>query len=301
MGKFLKTIFLGFLAITSLIILTITAYGGEAQVAPAYTDENGKTVTITENLDALYAIKITPGNVLYPVKLGWESLQEFITLDATKKALLKQEHLKNRINELKYEVYLNGNRNSAKVLQKILEKRMDIEEQLENSGMKCEQEYSSCADSNIGKIGKALESQNKKNIEVLNNLLNNPNIPTASKKGLANAVNKSGMALLKANMAQGNYKVSSSVMSMLPFRTAMIYEPSEKTWYSVIINRESVSISTNKLSQPDATLYPTKAQMKEFTSITRSINKNSINKNGLTWKDVGRITKLWYQIKKEVN
>lgn len=295
-SKFFKTILLWLLTVTLLSIITITAHADEVQAGqPVYINETG-IIPTTEGLDVLYAIKIPPGHILYSVKLGWETLQETLTVDATKKSLLKQEHLKNRINELKYEVYLNRNKNTAKVLQKIQEKRLEIEEQLEMNRLKYDLEDSLCATCTYNKtdIGKALDYQNKKNIEVLNNLLNNPNMPNASKKGLQNAINNSGMKILTANMAQGNYRVSSSVMSMLPFRTAMIYEPTEKIWYSVIINRDSVSISTNPLSQPDVTLYPTKLQMIDLNNIACEINNN-----GLSWKVVGRLTKLWYSIPKE--
>ena len=277
-SKFTKTILLIFLLTALLSTIAITAQAEEAQPA---TDTPSITVP-----------RIPPGHFLYSLKLGWESLQEAVAFDATKKALLKQEHLRNRINELKYEVYLNGNKNTAKLLQKIQEKRLEIEEHIDNSDLRCNGlDDSACAD----KVKKVLESQTRNNIEVLNSLLNNPKMPNASKKGLMNAVNKSGMKQLKANMVQSNYKVSSSVVSMLPFRTANIYELSEKTWYSVTINRNSVTISPHRLSLADVTLYPTRSEMNEFNSIAKSINKN-----GLGWKEVGRLTKLWYNIKKEV-
>lgn len=287
MSKFTKTILFGLLTIALLAIPTITAHAGEAQ--PTATPET-TDVTVP---------KIPPGHFLYSVKLGWESLQEAVAVDATKKALLKQEHLRNRIDELKYEIYINNNKNTAKLLQKIQEKRLEIEEELDT--------IPKCFDGFRSRMGSACKTDRmlitetghivniKKNIEVLNNLLNNPRMPESSKKGLMNAVNKSGMKLT-ANMAQGSYKVSSNIMSMLPFKTANLYEPSERIWYSVVINRDSVDVSAGKLIQPDVMLYPTRAQMKEFTSIA-----SNINKNGLGWKEVGRITKLWYNIKKEEN
>lgn len=296
MFKFTKTILVTLLAITLFSIIVITAKAEEVQAGqPAYIDESGKTVALTEDLDALYAIKIPPGHIFYWLKLDIEDLQELLSFDAVKKAILKQEHLKNRIDELKYEVYLNGNKNTATLLQKIQEKRLEVEEHIDNSNLRCGQDSAdfACADT----IKKVLQSETNKNIEVLNSLLNNPRMPESSKKGLQNAINRSGMKQeLKANMVQGSYKVSSSAMTMLPFRTANLYEPSEKTWYSMIISRDSVTISANKLSQPDVTLYPTRGQMKEFTSIA-----SNINRNGLGWKDVGRITRLWYNINKEVN
>lgn len=279
-SKFLKTILLWLLTITLLSGLTIAAQAEEAQP------------TATPSTTDVIVPKIPPGHIFYQLKLGWESLQEAVAFDAAKKAKLKQDHLQNRIQELKYEIYLNGNKNTAKLLQKIQEKRLEVEEHIDSSNLRCGQDVdSSCAD----KAKKVLQSETRKNIEILNNLLNNPRMPESSRKGLMNAVNKSGMKLT-ANMAQGSYKVSSSVMTMLPFRTANLYEPGERAWYSVVISRDSVDVSAGKLIQPDVTLYPTRAQMKEFTSIA-----SNINKNGLGWKEVGRITKLWYNIKKEVN
>ena len=280
MFKFLKTILLGLLATTLLSVIAITAQAQEEQ--PADTAR----ITIP---------KVPPGHYLYSLKLTLEDLQEKITFNTAKKALLKQEHLRNRINELKYEIYLNQNKNTAKLLQKIQEKRLEIEEHIDNSDLRCQGDISACADN----VKKVIESESRGNIEVLNNLLNNPNMPEASRKGLENAINKSGMGImrkeLKANMVQGTFDASPKALTLLPFKSAMVYEPSEQKWYSIVIFSDKVVISAETLNNPDVYVYPTQKQMTKLNKIITGINKHG----KITSGDKIELTLLWYQIQKK--
>lgn len=138
-----------------------------------------------------------PGHSLYKLKLVYEKLQETFTFNKIKLIRLKQEHMQNRIDELRYEITYKNSNHAEELIEKIKVKENEIEE--------ITNRYPKCIDGMTGRGGGCqMQYQNRKEIldfsgddfkitiknsqEVLTNLLNDPRMPNSSKKGLENAL-----------------------------------------------------------------------------------------------------------------
>ena len=251
---------------------------------------------------------ITPGHVLYNAKIGVEDIHEALTLDPTRKVLLKQAHLNARIRELQEDATRRNSRNAVKILQKLQIKRMEIDASLEDLKPKCADietgEITACKDfgtnpdSGKKKIYEAVKLQN---VNVLTKLLESEKMPEQSRKGLTNAIEKSGLKsdiekpqkTLTANMVQ-TYK--STAISYIPFRTATVYIKGTGKQYAVVLYSNSATISDEmQLDSPDYYLYLTKSQMNELTNLAQGIN----SKKKLSWQDSIKLMNLWMEIEKK--
>jgi hypothetical protein len=121
-------------------------------------------------------------------------------------------------------------------------------------------------------------------------------MPESAMKGLKNALNKSGVKVetqkITGNMTQ---VYRSSSLNLVPFRSANMYVQSEKKWYGIVINADSMTISDEALSYPEYLLYPSDKQTTELLKIA-----GKVNKGGLGWGDKVALMKLWLDMKKEV-
>lgn len=283
------------------------------------------SVSAQETQESISKSTITPDSPFYGIKLWLEDIQETLTFNEVKKLTLQQEHLQNRMNELRYETLNNYNKNTEKLLQKIQIKQLEIEEILDNipkcpaiaDGWNTRQ---SCYFNYINTSMKGVLNEDgeltviKHSQEVLTNLLNNPRMPEQSRKGLENALNKTIKTIkipiksedevsddtlynvmISANMVQGTYTANPVYLSFLPFTNVAVLDPSENKWYSIVIENDKIII-LDYLSRdtPQYYLYLTSSQIKSFELTARRINQN-----GMTTKDKIQLLKLWYGIKKE--
>lgn len=277
-----------------------------ALIIPAYAQTGTDTTTQT-GVDGL--ISIPPGHILYEIEIFVEDVEEALTLDLTRKVLLKQKHLNERVKELEEDAVKKNNRNAVKILKKLQTKRMEIDEALEELKPKCADiatgDITPCKDFE-GKSNKReiYEGIKRQNINVLTRLIESDKMPEQSRTGLRNAIEKSGLQIrenaetdegdiVQANMTQ-SYR--STAISYVPFRTAMVYVQGTNKRYSVVIGANSATISDEvSLSSPDYYIYPTQAQMNELVRIANSIN----TKKKLSWQDSAAVIRLWIDIPKK--
>lgn len=90
-----------------------------------------------------------------------------------------------------------------------------------------------------------------------------------------------------------DYKIQSTTASLIPFQRAMVLDPRDNTWSSIVVSQNSVKISSQTLNSPQYTLYPTTQQLQEFESIISKVNSGQ-----QTIFDKIKLTILWIQIKK---
>lgn len=291
-----------------LTIMLITTISVSAQEETTYKCPDGFVVSINNNcISTSTSITITPDSPLYDLKLWFEDLQETLTFNDAKKLSLKQEHLQNRMNELRYDMLKGNNKNTEKLMQKIQIKQLEL-----------------IADSTAG------EESVKRSTVVLTNLLNDTRMPEQSRKGLENAVNKTILSMnrlkisiknnngspeiinikipktikeegerinISANMVQGTYTANPQYLSLLPFTNVAVLDPNEDKWYTITIENDKIIILDYlNRDTPQYYLYPTSSQLSSLESIARKINKN-----GITIKDKIQLLKLWYNIKKVEN
>ena len=291
-----------------LAIMLITTISVSAQEETTYTCPDGFVADININcISTSTSITITPDSPFYDFKLWFEDLQETLTFNDAKKLILKQEHLQNRMNELRYEMSKGNNKNTEKLMQKIQIKQLEL-----------------IADSTAG------EESVKRSTVVLTNLLNDTRMPEQSRKGLENAVNKTILSMnrlkitiknnngspeiinvnipktikeegerinISANMVQGTYTANLQYLSLLPFTNVAVLDPNEDKWYTITIENDKIIILDYlNRDTPQYYLYPTSSQLSSLESIARKINKN-----GITIKDKIQLLKLWYSIKKVEN
>jgi hypothetical protein len=280
-----------------MLALAIPAYAQDA------TDIPTPALTAEEE-----TITIPPEHVLYNAKILVEDVQEALTFDPARKALLKQKHLNTRTRELQYDAVKNNNKNAAKILKRLQTKRMELDEALENMKPKCADvetgEITPCKEFSSDSANKRIyDGLKRQNTDVLTRLLSSEKMPEQSKTGLRNAIEWSGLKVdekvetdkgevVQANMTQS---FRSTAISYVPFKTASIYLKKTNTWYSIIVNADSVTISDEiTLSSPQYYLYPTESQMNELVKIANNINANK----RMAWKDSIRIMNLWMEISK---
>ena len=250
---------------------------------------------------------ITPGHVLYNAKITVEDIQEALTLDPTRKVLLKQAHLNARIKELEEDATRRNSRNAAKILQKLQTKRMEVDAALEDLKPKCADietgEITACKEFDINTESgkkKIYEAVKLQNFNILTKLIESEKMPEQSKAGLTNAITKSGLnseiekpqKTLTANMVQ-TYR--STAISYIPFRTAMVNIKGTEKWYAIVLYSNSATISDEmQLDSPDYYLYLTQSQMNELMSLAENIN----TKKKLSWQDSIKLMNLWMKIEK---
>lgn len=317
------------------LFLLITAVIAAGLVIPALADDQNATIqnapgsgggggaetAIPQNQGVTTTTTITvkvpntpPDSILYPVKLWIEDAQETLQgIVSGKEAMLKlkEQHLQNRMDELQYEARFNNNKNSAKLLQRIQTKRLEIEEEFDKLKNSCEPNCGQAGGEATFKTKEANDlyvqysAQVRHNTEVLNGLLNSPTMPAASKNGLMNAVNRSGVRVEKpedvvggsgkikvgANMTQ---MYQSSSLRLVPFKSANFYVQSDNKWYSIVIYGDKVTLSDHTLSHPEYTMILTDAQAKELMQIAQDVNKQG----KLSWSDTGKLMSMWFNIKK---
>lgn len=285
-----------------LFLLAIAAVPASAQ------DESISISSINKQLTKVdwSMSAITPGHVLYDVKTTIEDIQELATLDPTRKLLLKQAHLNARIKELEIDATKRNSKYASKILQKLQTKRLEIDSALEDLKPRCADtetgEITACkefdTESNKKKIYEAVKRQN---FDVLTRLLESDKMPEQAKKGLTNAITKSGLkseiekpeGTVTANMVQ-TYK--STAISYIPFRTAMVNIKGTGKQYAIILGSNQATISDEiVLSSPDYYIYPTESQMNKLMELAKSIN----TKKKLSWQDSIKLMNLWMEIEKK--
>ena len=240
---------------------------------------------------------IPASSPLYGAKISIQDIQEWLTFNTQQRLLLKQQHLDERLAELKYESIANYNRNSEKIIQKIQIKRLEIEQDLEKLKPECVDSTSNtvirCDFKDANDTASILyKSVSRHNTEVLTKLLASPTMPEASKKGLTNALNRSGIKITANQVQSATYNTDTS---LIPFRRANFYDPTQKKWFSIIVNSNAIRINNGALSNPEYTIYPTSAQIAEIESMA-----NKVNKQGrLTTKDKIALSWLWFAIEKK--
>ena len=288
---------------SGIIILILLAFAIPASAQDELTLISNQVRTADMSLDF-----ITPGHVLYNTKIIVEDIQEALTLDPTRKVLLKQAHLNSRIRELEQNAIRYNNRNAVQILQKLQIKRMEIDAALEDLKPKCADietgEITACkdfgTDTDSGKK-KIYEAVKLQNFNVLTKLVESEKMPEQSKKGLTNAIEKSGLKsemeaskkTITANMTQ-SYR--STAISYIPFRTAMVNVKGTEKWYAIVLYSNSATISDEmKLDSPDYYLYLKQSQMDELTNLAGNIN----TKKKLSWQDSIKLMNLWMKIEKK--
>jgi len=252
---------------------------------------------------------ITPSHILYDARISVEDLQETLTFDPTRRILLKQAHLNARIKELEQDAITKNNKNAAKILAKLQMKRMEIDSALEDLKPKCADietgGITACKDfgtdsANLGKKS-IYEAVKRQNYAVLGKLLESEKMPEQSKKGLTNAIEKSGLkseiaeatTTISANMTQ-SYR--SSAISYIPFKTAMIFIKGTDKKYAIVIRSNEITISDEmELSSPDYYLYPTQSQVTDLFKLAENVNL----KKKLSWQDSIKLMNLWMEIQKK--
>lgn len=90
-----------------------------------------------------------------------------------------------------------------------------------------------------------------------------------------------------------SYTIQPSTSSLIPFKTAMVYDPRDGIWSSIVVSKDSVKISSQTLSNPQYTLYPTAQQLRDFESII-----NRVNSGTQSPIDKFSLMIIWMQIKK---
>ncbi len=288
--------------IVILLLLAIAAVPATAQdESISISSINNQLTKVDWSMSA-----ITPENVLYDVKTTIEDIQELTTLDPTRKLLLKQAHLNARIKELEIDATKRNSKYASKILQKLQTKRMEIDSALEDLKPRCADtetgEITACKDfdkeSNKKQIYEAVKRQN---FDVLGKLLASDKMPAQAKKGLTNAITKSGLkseieipdVAITANMVQ-TYR--SSAISYIPFRTAMVNIKGTNKQYAIVLGSNQATISDEMvLSSPDYYIYPTQSQMNKLTDLAKSIN----TKKRLSWQDSMTLMNLWIEIEKK--
>lgn len=306
MSKLPKLIILAGLLITLFSVLATSALAEEEEIIPSNPitadTSTGKEVIVPEPA-------IPYGHSLYKLKLFIETLQEKLTFDELKLLKLRQEHMQNRIDELKYDAVYKNSKHADALLTKIQEKQGQIDSLLQKlTESKAGERIK--AKSNDGKIlivpiEDFVENQKRSNYEVLNNLINDPNMPEQAMKGLKNAIDNSMKSQgkesqgkkqeLDANMVQGTFPVSQRITDLLPFQRIAFLDPSEKKWYSVIVNKDSVEVIEGQEANLEYLIYPTQRQIDELNGVISRLNKNK----SLTGRDAWKISLLWWQVKKE--
>lgn len=252
---------------------------------------------------------ITPGHILYDTRIAVEDLQEILTFDPTHRILLKQAHLNARIKELEQDAITKNNKNAAKILAKLQTKRMEIDADLEDLKPRCADVetggITACKDfgtdsENLGKKS-IYDAVKRQNYAVLGKLLESEKMPEQSKKGLTNAIEKSGLKseieehneTITANMTQ-SYR--STAISYIPFRTAMVIIKGTEKKYAIVIRSNEITISDEmQLSNPDYYLYPTQSQTADLFKLAENVNL----KKKLSWQDSIKLMSLWMEIQKK--
>ncbi len=103
-----------------------------------------------------------------------------------------------------------------------------------------------------------------------------------------------GAVKLTGNQVQPiDYKIQSTTASLIPFKTAMAFDPRDSPWSRIVASQNSIKISSQTLNHPQYTLYPTSQQLQEFESIISKVNSGQ-----QTIFDKIKLTILWMQIKK---
>lgn len=288
--------------IVILLLLAIVAVPASAQdESISISSINNQLTKVDWSMSA-----ITPGNVLYDVKTTIEDLQELVTLDPTRKLLMKQSHLNARIKELEIDATKRNSKNAAKILQKLQTKRMEIDSALEDLKPRCADtetgEITACKEFNKDSNKKQIyEAVKRQNFDVLGKLLESEKMPEQAKIGLTNAITKSGLkseievpdVAITANMVQ-TYR--SSAISYIPFRTAMVNIKGTNKQYAIVLGSNQATISDEMvLSSPDYYIYPTQSQMNKLMDLAESIN----TKKKLSWQDSMTLMNLWMEIEKK--
>lgn len=89
------------------------------------------------------------------------------------------------------------------------------------------------------------------------------------------------------------YKVHATTSTLIPFKTAMVYDMRDGTWSSIVVSQNSVKISSQSLTNPQYKLYPTVQQLQEFETILTKVNMGT-----QTVFDKIKLTIIWMQMKK---
>jgi len=237
------------------------------------------------------SVTIPPGHIFYGLKISLENLQEMLTFNVQNKLLLKQQHLEDRLSEVQYLSFQSTLRPSdvETALNEAQTKTIEIEEMRNNVNI-----TTTCnPDPNSPPYCDTLSHSQY----VLNNLLNSPTMPIQSKIGLQNAINHSGMAAqrkITSNMTQGTFAINSGAVRLIPFRSAMVYDPRTTSWYGIIIKSDEIVINDQIIQSPEYYLYPTSAQLTELENIANKVNKQKT----ISFSDTLRLSKLWYSIQK---
>lgn len=90
-----------------------------------------------------------------------------------------------------------------------------------------------------------------------------------------------------------SYIIQPTTSSLIPFKTATVLDPRDKTWSSIVVSSTSIEISSTPIASPKYKLYPTIQQLQEFESIISRVNSGS-----QTYFDKLKFIILWEQIKK---
>lgn len=103
-----------------------------------------------------------------------------------------------------------------------------------------------------------------------------------------------GAVKLTGNQVQPiNYKIQTTTASLIPFKTAMVFDPRDSSWSSIVVSKNSIKISSQTLNSPEYLLYPSTQQLQEFELVVSNVNTGK-----QTIFDKIKLTMLWIQIKK---
>ncbi len=90
-----------------------------------------------------------------------------------------------------------------------------------------------------------------------------------------------------------SYSIQPTTASLIPFKTAMVYDSRDNTWSSIVVNQNSIKVSSQTLANPQYTLYPTAQQLRDF-----EMTISRVNSGKQTTMDRFSLMMMWFQMKK---
>ncbi len=93
-----------------------------------------------------------------------------------------------------------------------------------------------------------------------------------------------------------SYKIQPVTSTLIPFKTAMVYDLRDGSWSSIVVSQNSIKVSSQSLTNPQYKLYPTVQQLQDFETIISKVNSGTH-----TMFDKIKLTVIWMQMKKTGN